>query len=186
VAYNGAFPLMLSVPGVTVSYLGSPRTALSRTNILFWNRGTSPIEESDFVVPIAFQDVGIITIEVLRKDPMAIASVEGRTLKIILLRPSEAIVVKIEQENFYRPNLVMSTKTTNMVETLRKVPGILGIAPATFMVVSGICSFIATVILLHRLGADPPNSTLWPLVLSFGCLGIGVVVIGWAPNSRRK
>lgn len=35
VAYNGPFRLMLSIPGVTVSYLGSQRTALSRTNILF-------------------------------------------------------------------------------------------------------------------------------------------------------
>jgi hypothetical protein len=170
VAYNGAFALMMSTPGVTVSYLGSPRTALSRTNILFWNRGTSPIEDSDFIAPIAFPDTEIIAIEILCKDPMAIASVEGHTLKISLLRPSEAIVVKVEQESFYRPNLVMPTKTANMVETLSRVPGILGNVPTILMIVFGLCSFIGTVILLHHFGADPPNQTLLPVVSTVCCL----------------
>jgi hypothetical protein len=69
----------------------------------------------------------------------------------------------------------MPTKTANMVETLRRVPGLFGIAPYIFMIVFGVCSFVATVILLHRLGSDPPNSFWWPFVLLFGCFVIAVV-----------
>lgn len=105
---------------------------------------------------------------------MAIASIEGHTLKISLLRPSEAIVVKIEMESFHGPNLVMPTKTKNMVETLRRIPGIVGIAPGIFLFVFGIGSFVGMIVLLHLLNADPPNHIVWPLVSSVGCFAISV------------
>jgi hypothetical protein len=182
VAYNGEFSLMLSVPGVTVSYLGATRAALSRTNILFWNRGTAPIEESDFIVPISFTGAEVLKIEIIVKDPMAIAEVSGHALKIILLRPSEAIVVKVEVEQFSRPNLMVPTKSENMVETIRRVPGVLGILPVASMVVFGLISFGAGVALTHHLELDPPTHSLIPFLVSMG--SIAIAVPGYAVGIR--
>jgi hypothetical protein len=172
VAYRGPFPLMLSIPGVTVTYLGAERKALSRTYILFWNRGTNPIEHTDFAVPIAFPDTEVLTIDVIRKDPMALVKVEGRTIKVELLRPSEAAVVQVEMEKFDRPNLIMPTKTQNMIVTIRRIPGILGLLPGALAIVTGVLAFAVGAVILEWLNLGPENNKTIPFIFSFACIGI--------------
>src|ERR1039457_5964053 len=52
IAYTDPIPLMMTMGNVEVVYEGKAVSALSRVYVLFWNRGTAPIEASDFLSPI--------------------------------------------------------------------------------------------------------------------------------------
>src|SRR6478609_1622227 len=62
-------PLVFTTQDIVVDYMGHSIKALSRSYILFWNRGTAAIEHSDFLEPIKFSaDAPMLTMEILDRD----------------------------------------------------------------------------------------------------------------------
>ena len=53
VAYTNPLPLMPPIADVGAYYLGAEQKSLSRVFVLFWNRGTAPIESDDFINAIS-------------------------------------------------------------------------------------------------------------------------------------
>jgi hypothetical protein len=118
IAYTDPIPLMMTLGNLEVVYGGFSITALSRAYILFWNRGTAPIEQSDFLSPIKVNaSAPILNLHIHDKDPAASVTLDEHTrdLSIILLRPGEAItlVVEVVSEG-YRPDVSIEMKSTDM------------------------------------------------------------------------
>ncbi len=97
IAYTHPISLVLPIHDVPPHYLKDSNDP-SRVFVLFWNRGTSPIERADFIEPIVVQPPDkVLRIVVHEKDAAAAATIEeieGR-ISIDLLRPGEAIIFRI-------------------------------------------------------------------------------------------
>ena len=125
IAYTDPIPLMMTLGNLEVAYHGSSISALSRTYILFWNRGTAPIEASDFLSPIKVKaSAPILKLEIHDKDAAASVTLDEHTrdLSISLLRPGEAItnpgmpntlVAELVSEG-YRPDVSVEMKSSDM------------------------------------------------------------------------
>lgn len=116
IAYSNPVPLMFPVPDVTVSYKETVQTALSRVFILLWNKGTAPIEVTDFLGPIKFRGDTSLFLNIYDKDPTAkVALSEDKVLSIELLRPGESIIVQADagQEDF-KPDIAVEMKSADM------------------------------------------------------------------------
>ena len=133
IAYTQPISLLLPIEDVPDNYLAHTNDP-SRVFVLFWNRGTAPIEEEDFIDPIMVRPTDrILRIVVHEKDPAAAATideVEGR-ISINLLRPGEAIILRIDvAEEGYTPDIAVQMKSADMSVLLRSEPfGIRDVLP---------------------------------------------------------
>jgi hypothetical protein len=118
ISYTSSLPLMLPIPNVTVLYAGGTQTALSRAFILLWNKGTAPIEESDFITPLKIRaDNEVLGISIHDKDAAAALSVNenDKSVVIHLLRPGEGAVIRADvAEEGYRANVFVEMKSADM------------------------------------------------------------------------
>ena len=137
ISYTNPIPLILPLKEINVSYLGATQTALSRVFVLLWNKGTSPIESSDFVVPITVRGgEKVLVLKTYDKDAAAtvVVSVEDKTITVNLLRPGEAIILQIDAaDDFYRPDLSIQMKSADMSVLLGKNRVLLLIVPSVLM-----------------------------------------------------
>lgn len=118
IAHTNPLPLMPPVADIGAYYLEAEQKSLSRVFVLFWNRGTAPIESDDFINAISIRSKDkILLVKIKDKDAAATADLdsENKTLKIILLRPDEAIVMQIDSTDLeYRADLSVEMKTSDM------------------------------------------------------------------------
>jgi hypothetical protein len=137
IAYTNPVPLMLPLKEINVSYLGATQTALSRVFVLLWNKGTSPIETSDFIAPITVRgQEQILLLKTYDKDAAAtvVISPEDKTVTVNLLRPGEAIILQIDAAHgSYRPDLSIQMKSSDMSVLLRQNRGVLLAIPSILM-----------------------------------------------------
>ncbi len=90
IAYTDPIPMMMTLGNVEVMYEGVAMSALSRVYFLLWNRGTSPIEASDFLSPITIAaSAPILNLQIQDKDAAAAVTLDhkARSVSIDLLRP---------------------------------------------------------------------------------------------------
>jgi hypothetical protein len=122
-AYTDPIPLVMTLADMTVEYMGTNISALSRVYVLLWNRGTSPIEAQDFITPIEYKITDqILKLEICDKDAATSAHLDSKTgiLTIDLLRPGEALVVIAEvASESYRPDLQVQMKSPEMSTVIR-------------------------------------------------------------------
>lgn len=120
--YTGPLPLILPHPELTITYRGSSQSMISRVFVLFWNRGTAPIEAEDFIEPIKVQRGDkVLGVSLFDKDVATSASIneEQRTLTIQLLRPGEALILQIDgTEGRYRPDISVLMKSADMTTSM--------------------------------------------------------------------
>jgi hypothetical protein len=137
IAYTNPIPLILPLKEINVSYLGAAQTALSRVFVLLWNKGTSPIESNDFIAPITVRaGEKVLVLKTYDKDAAAtvVVSVEDKTITVNLLRPGEAIILQIDAaDDFYRPDLSIQMKSSDMSVLLGQNRAFLLIVPAVLM-----------------------------------------------------
>jgi hypothetical protein len=118
IGYTDPLPLLLPFPEVTVTYRGSTQSSISRVFVLFWNRGTAPIEAVDFIESIKIEKAEkVLGLSLFDKDAVASASIseEQKTLTVQLLRPGEAIILQIDAaEEAYRPDVSVLMKSADM------------------------------------------------------------------------
>jgi hypothetical protein len=137
IAYTNPIPLILPMKEISVSYLGTTQTALSRVFVLLWNKGTSAIESSDFIGPITLQGgESILLLKIYDKDAAAIAAVnlENKTISVSLLRPGEALILQIDAAiDAFRPDLSVAMKSSDMSVFLRMDRAIIPVLAAGFL-----------------------------------------------------
>jgi hypothetical protein len=118
IAYTDPVPLIMTLADISVTYLTQNITALSRVYVLLWNRGTAPIEASDFIAPIEFKSTdAVLKLEIHDKDAAVSAHLDPQTgvMTIDLLRPGEAIMIITEVANeTFRPDLQVQMKSPEM------------------------------------------------------------------------
>jgi hypothetical protein len=118
IAYTDPIPLLMAMGNLEVIYEGAVISALSRVYILFWNRGTAPIETGDFLSPVRIGACApILHLQIHDKDAAASATLNenARELAIRLLRPGEAItlVAEVTSES-YTPDIDVQMKSADM------------------------------------------------------------------------
>jgi hypothetical protein len=168
ISFTNPLPLMLPVEGVQVLYNNHPEAALSRVYILFWNKGTEAIEQSDFLRPITFKSQEkILSISVDDKDAAASGDLHPaeKYISIKLLRPNEAIVLRVDaRDPEYRPDIVVDMKSLDMSSALKSrraaLPNALSAMIAAIPLVVGVYLINA-----FELKALSPNT--WLYVASF-------------------
>jgi hypothetical protein len=157
--YTNAIPLVLPASSLDFSYLDHPVSELSRTFVLLWNRGTSPIEREDFISPIAvLNNESLLSLDVYDKNPAADVTISPDwTISVNLLRPGEAVILKLDaREVAYRVDLAIRMKASEMSVVLRSdralMPLAISIGLWTFCVVAFVFYFD-----IPRLGIEMPG-----------------------------
>jgi hypothetical protein len=174
IAYTEPIPLLLTLENITVSYLGTNISSLSRVFILLWNKGTAPIESSDFIAPIEIMsNQQILKLEIHEKDAAVSANFNSQTnsIDIELLRPGGAITLIVQvTDDSYRPDLKIQMKSVEMSALVR---GLRAGYPGAFAVLAVIClAFIDGYYLYaHSYIPDPPSLNKFLI----GCAAIGGV-----------
>lgn len=173
IGYTKPVSLMLPVAELEATYNGRKIQKLSRMFVLLWNRGTAPIESDDLIAPIKLKNKGsVLLFEIQQKDAAAsvILDEKGKQVWIELLRPGEAIVLKIDvaEENF-RPDISVDMKSADMSVILGDrsfvSPEIASMATALVVAVLG-------VVLMDFSGLDQKG---WlTLMSSFSVVGIAL------------
>jgi hypothetical protein len=195
ISYTDPIPLMINMGDIEVVYEGKALSALSRVYVLFWNRGTAPIEASDFLSPIAITtSEPILNLQIHDKDAAVAAVLDEKTssISIELLRPGEAITLVAEvTSEAYRPNISVQMKSADMSASIRGnrtiYPSLAGVATAMISLLLEIAIIYAwrNIIPSHGPGAGPeplPNFFVFMLV-SVLAIAAGVIVIGVIPLS---
>jgi len=152
VAYTDPIPLVMTLGDITVEYMGVNISALSRVDVLLWNRGTSPIEAQDFVAPIQYKLTDqILKLEIYDKDMATSANLDSKTgiLTIDLLRPGEALVVIAEiASETYRPDLQIQMKSSEMSTVIRgyraAYPGAIAVLTILLLVIATFVMFVSS------------------------------------------
>jgi hypothetical protein len=125
IAYTQPVSLLLPVDDVPASYRKKAEEP-SRVFLLFWNRGTSPIEKSDFVEPIkVLPRDRILRIRAHEKDAAVAATIDETDMSIAieLLRPGEAIIFLVDaMDADYTPDIPVVMKSPEMSVFLRSAP----------------------------------------------------------------
>jgi hypothetical protein len=185
IAYTDPIPLLMTLGNIEVIYEGKVLSALSRVYVLFWNRGTAPIEASDFLAPIAITtSEPILKLQIHDKDA-AVAAVlheEATSISIGLLRPGEAITLVAEvASGAYRPDVQVQMKSADMsafIYGLRTMyPGFVGLFVAiTLILAEGLFIFAFR-------GTSPPPDPLQDAgLLIFVLTGsVAVIILGAIP-----
>jgi hypothetical protein len=192
IAYTDLIPVLMTLEDINVSYMGTSVTALSRMYFLLRNRGTAPIESSDFISPIHItSEAPLLKIEVFDKDSAVAATLDSnsKTLQIDLLRPGEAIVLHAEvASETVHPNLQVQMKSPDMSTFTRALwavyPGLFAFLLALFVL------FVQFGVLYHFGAFNPPDpsaaaeferyipssSYLYPLFMIASLLLFGVLI----------
>jgi hypothetical protein len=123
----------------------------SRVFMLLWNRGTAPIEKSDFVEPIKILPTEhILRIASHEKDSGVIATIDeaAKSISIDLLRPGEAIIFLIDSKKAdYKADASIQMKSADMSVSLRSAPiqaphVIAGVAAVATVVATSLAGFL--------------------------------------------
>jgi hypothetical protein len=193
ISYTDPIPLMMTMGDLEVVYEGASLRALSRVYLLFWNRGTAPIEASDFLAPIVITtSKPILSLEIHDKDAAVAAVLDEKTksISIGLLRPGEAITLVAEvTSEVYRPDISVQMKSADMSAFISghriTYPAFAGLFTALMLI------FMEGILLYswappsHLPPPPPPdffpdNPWLFGLVSMFFLVG-GVLVLGFFP-----
>jgi hypothetical protein len=118
IAYTDPIPLMMTLGKMEVVYEGAAINALSRVYVLLWNRGTAPIEGSDFLSPVTISaSAPILNLQIQDADAAASVRLDenARSVSINLLRPGEAVTLVAEvTSETYRPEIRVEMKSADM------------------------------------------------------------------------
>jgi hypothetical protein len=191
IAYTDPIPLMMTLGDIEVIYEGKALSALSRVYILFWNRGTAPIEASDFLAPIAITTFEpILNLQIHDKDA-AVAAVldeKSNSISIELLRPGEAITLVAEvTSEAYRPDINVQMKSADMssfISGFRTMyPGFAGLFLAIILILAeGSAIFAWRSATPAPLPGPLQDAGLFTFMLvGIAVVGAAVVVLGVAP-----
>jgi hypothetical protein len=179
IAYTNPIPLILPLKEINVSYLGATQTALSRVFVLLWNKGTSPIESSDFIVPITVRGgEKVLVLKTYDKDAAAtvVVSVEDKTITVNLLRPGEAIILQIDAaDDSYRPDLSIQMKSADMSVLLGQNRALILVVPSVLM---GVLTIFFGVYILQTLPLPQwmAGEDLMAVAAQFGIVGAWCLV----------
>jgi hypothetical protein len=94
IAYTVPVPIIVSDPSSQIS----ESTSLNRNFVLLWNKGTSPITESDFTKPIVIENSANVRGAFIFEQDVASAveiDQKSKDIRVKLLRPNEAAIVEI-------------------------------------------------------------------------------------------
>jgi hypothetical protein len=175
-AYTDPIPLVMTLGDITVEYMGTNISALSRVYVLLWNRGTSPIEAQDFITPIEYKLTDqILKLEIYDKDMATSANLDPKTgvLTIDLLRPGEALVVIAEvASETYRPDLQIAMKSSEMSTVIRgyraAYPGAIAVMTILLLVIVIIGMIVSSFTMVDPIKTDVnPGPSLIGLGLFF-------------------
>jgi hypothetical protein len=181
ISYTDPIPLMMTMGDLEVIYEGAMLRALSRVYVLFWNRGTAPIETSDFLAPIVITtSKPILNLQIHDKDPAVAAILDEKTnsISIDLLRPGEAITLVAEvTSEAYRPDISVQMKSADMSTF---ISGLRTTYPAFAGLFVGFLLILIEGVLLFSWGPPshpPPSPDLFPdNPLLFGLVSMSVLV----------
>jgi hypothetical protein len=124
-AYTKPVSLQLPVYDVPSEYLRDANEP-SRVFMLLWNRGTAPIEKSDFVHPIKILPTERVLRIVTHEQDGAVATTVDeaeKSISIDLLRPGEATIFLIDAiDPDYRPEISVVMKSAEMSVFLPSAP----------------------------------------------------------------
>jgi hypothetical protein len=162
-----------------------------RVFVLLWNRGSAPLEMSDFVEPIKVLPAeNILRMEVHEQDPAANVRVDqtNKTISVELLRPGEAAILVVDAEApSFSPGVSVVMKSADMSTLIRREPqerrdviaGSVAIAASTvvyaglmWMAIIGLAPVVKA-----RSGLD-----LIPILVGVGAVPVffgGVRLYGW-------
>jgi hypothetical protein len=150
IGYTAPTPLMVTTEDIALTYMGHSVTSIARVFILLWNKGTSPIEATDFIAPISLtSDTSLLKLDVFDKDATSQISVDSETstISISLLRPSEAVMLVAEIANDEkRPNLKVEMKSADMITIVRWPPNLIPIIVALLFPVLLFVGFLGLLI----------------------------------------
>lgn len=83
ISYTDGIPLMMTLGGLEVVYENTAISSLSRIYVLLWNRGTSAIEEADFLAPILITaPTSILSLQIHDKDSAAAVVLDEKSRSI--------------------------------------------------------------------------------------------------------
>jgi len=144
IGYTAAIPLALSDDG-------AHRTR-HHSFVLLWNRGSAPVETSDFIAPITVPDAALVGLDIYEQDRAADVAIETpkHRLKVDLLRPGEAVILQLATTGKPdRLSLLVQMKAPDMSVPFRGLwisSNIFAIALAIFVMLSffGALAYIAT------------------------------------------
>jgi len=124
-AYTKPVSLQLPLDDVPPEYLQGGKEP-SRVLMLLWNRGTAPIEKSDFVEPIKILPTEkVLRIKAHERYGASEANIDQpkKSISIKLLRPEEAIIFLIDADDpDFNPEIVIVMKRTDASVFLRSAP----------------------------------------------------------------
>jgi hypothetical protein len=193
ISYTDPIPLMINMGDIEVVYEGKALSALSRVYVLFWNRGTAPIEASDFLSTIAITtSEPILNLQIHDKDAAVAAVLDEKTssISIELLRPGEAITLVAEvTSEAYRPNLRVQMKSADMSTSIRGnrtlYPSIAGFVTAMVFLLMEIAIIYAwrDIIPSPSAGHEPLPGFFIFMIMAFLAIAGGVIVVGVIPFS---
>jgi hypothetical protein len=198
IAYAGPISLLPATPdtpNLRHLYRDKEVTKLSRVLVLFWNKGTAPIESTDFIAPIEVQPrESIVGLRIVEKDPAASVTVDEAAMRISigLLRPGEAVIFEVDAaKDAFKPSIPISMKSSDMSRFLR-VPGFF--FPVLAAILTSGLIWMATgydvgsrlISVLEQMYGDTPAAVWGPVFLftlgimlySAAAMGIGLLV-GW-------
>jgi hypothetical protein len=123
ISYSKPVPLLASHPTVKALYNGAAIDALSMSIFLFWNKGSAPIEASDFIEPVKLKSADkVLDIAILDEDFAADAKIDTarKEISVSVLRPNEAIIFRvIEAQEVQTIDLGIVMKSADMSSFLK-------------------------------------------------------------------
>ena len=184
IGYTAPTPLMVTTENIALTYMGQSVTSIARVFILLWNKGTSPIEATDFITPISFKsDAPLLKIDVFDKDATSQIAIDKQTstISISLLRPSEAVVLVTEVANDEkRPNLKVEMKSADMTTIVRLLPHMIAMIVALLipvLLIVGLFGLLVYASLTYPQVEPAPIPTLPQLAALVGVIVVLVVTL---------
>jgi len=169
IAYTAPVSLMLPVADLKANYNGREIRQLSRVWVLLWNKGTLPIEESDFIAPIKIRSKEqVLSFTIDTKDAAADIGMDEaeKKIRVKLLRPGEAVVLKIDAaDEAYQPDISVQMKSADMSTFIRA-------RRIEWSFVAGVAVFILGNVMIGGIGLVAQNGS----ALLFS--GILVMILG--------
>ncbi|WBU28990.1 hypothetical protein OOZ54_20355 [Rhodopseudomonas palustris] len=129
IAYTDPFPLVLVLDSTPFKDAEPQISGRSKIQILFWNKGSAPIESTDFLSPIHITATApIISMEIHDKDPAASVNLdkEKHCISIELLRPGEALSIVLQlASDTCKPDVNVQMKSADMSTFVTSIPTII-------------------------------------------------------------
>jgi hypothetical protein len=133
----------------TSSEFFEDQIGFARRFVLLWNRGSAPIEESDFIEPIKIK-TDVQRVSIFDKDAAATVKLSERPGKITvqLLRPGEAIILELFVSTSENPNLEVNMKSADMSIFFQRSTVIPDALLTFWLAVFGVCMIGASFFIL--------------------------------------